>query len=58
MISATEIGGIARTLVAAFAAYAAGKNWIDNETAATIGGGVITILVAVLSVMEKRKRKA
>jgi len=57
-MTASEIGGIARTLVTAFAAYAAGKNWIDNETAATIGGGAITILVAVLSVMEKRKRKA
>ena len=56
-MSAAEVGGIARTLVTAFAAYAAGKNWVDNETAATVGGAAVTILVSVLSVREKRKRK-
>jgi hypothetical protein len=54
-MNSTEIGGIVRTLVTALVAYLAGKNVIDNETAAMIGGAVSTLAVAAWSVMSKRK---
>ena len=54
-MNSSEIGGIVRTLVTALVAYLAGKNVIDNETAATIGGAVSTMVVAAWSVWSKRK---
>jgi energy-converting hydrogenase Eha subunit B len=54
-MNSTEIGGIVRTLVTALVAYLAGKNVIDNETAATIGGAISTLVVAVWSVASKRR---
>jgi hypothetical protein len=54
-MNSTEIGGIVRTVVTALVAYLAGKDVIDNETAATIGAAVSTIAVSVWSVWSKRK---
>ena len=55
MISATEIGGIARALASALGGYLVGKGLVDSETATTIGGAAATIIVAVWSVIAKRK---
>ena len=54
-MNSMEIGGIVRTLVTALVAYLAGKNVIDNETAATIGGAISTLVVAAWSVASKRR---
>ena len=49
-----EIGGIVRTILSAFAGYAAGKGWVDNDTGLAIAGAVGTLVVAVWSVIQKR----
>lgn len=54
-MSASEVGGIARALVSALGGYLVGKGLIDSETATTVGGAVATIIVAVWSVIAKRK---
>ena len=54
-MTATEIGGIARALASALGGYLVGKGLIDSETATTVGGAAATIIVAVLSVIAKRK---
>jgi energy-converting hydrogenase Eha subunit B len=54
-INSAEFAGIVRAVVPALMAYLAGKNVIDNETAATIGAAITTIIVAVWSVLSKRK---
>ena len=55
MISATEFAGIARALASALGGYLVGKGIVDTETATALGGGAVTILVAVWSVIAKRK---
>jgi len=54
-MSSTEIGGIARALASALGGYLVGKGLVDSETATALGGAVATILVAVWSVIAKRK---
>ena len=54
-MSAEEFGGIARALVSAAGGYAVGAGMIDQSTATTIGGALVTILVAVWSIYAKRK---
>ena len=51
----TEVGGIVRALVSALGGYLVGKGLIDNETAMTIGGAIVPLVVAVWSVVSKRK---
>jgi len=54
-MTAEEIGGIVRAFVSAAAGYAVGAGIVDQSTATTIGGAVVTIIVAVWSVWSKRK---
>jgi len=54
-MSAPEVGGIVRALASALGGYLVGKGIIDSETATTIGGAAATIIVAVWSVVAKRK---
>jgi hypothetical protein len=55
MISAIEFAGIARALASALGGYLVGKGLVDTETATALGGAAVTILVAVWSVIAKRK---
>lgn len=50
-----QVGGIVRAIAAAGGGYLVGKGLIDEETAAAIGGAVVTIAVAVWSVWTKKK---
>lgn len=54
-MSSVEIGGIVRALVSALGGYLVGKGIIDNETAVTLGGAIVPLVVAVWSVIAKRK---
>lgn len=54
-MSADEVGGIVRAVVAAVGGYFVGRGLVDSETVATVGGAVATIAVAVWSVVNKRK---
>ena len=54
-MTATEIGGSARALASALGGSLGGTGLIDSETATTVGGAAATIIVAVWSVIAKRK---
>jgi hypothetical protein len=54
-MGSTEVGGIVRALVSALGGFLVGKGLIDNETAVTIGGAIVPLVVAVWSVVSKRK---
>lgn len=54
-MTSVEISGIVRALVAAAGGYAIGKGWADAELVATVGGAAATIIVAVWSVIAKRR---
>jgi hypothetical protein len=55
-MTSVEISGIVRALVAAAGGYAMGKGWgVDAELVATVGGAAATIIVAVWSVIAKRR---
>lgn len=54
-MTAEQVGGIVRALVAALGGYLVGQGILDANTAATIGGAVATIAVAVWSVWLKPK---
>jgi len=54
-MSASEVGGVARALASALGGYLVGKGLIDSETATTVGGAAATIIVAIWSVLAKRK---
>ena len=54
-MGSNEIGGIARALASALGGYLVGKGLVDSETATTIGGAAATIIVAIWSVVSKRK---
>lgn len=52
-----QFGGIARAVIAALGGFAVGKGYIDEATATALGGGALTIAVAVWSVWSKRAAK-
>ena len=54
-MTALELGGIARALASALGGYLVGKGLVDSETATALGGAAATIIVAVWSVIAKRK---
>lgn len=54
-MNSTEVGGVARALVSALGGYLVGRGIIDNETAMTLGGAIVPLVVAVWSVIAKRK---
>jgi hypothetical protein len=55
-MNAEQIWGVVRTILAAVAGWAAGKGWIDNETAMAIIGALGTIFIAVWSWWAKRNK--
>lgn len=50
-----QVGGIVRALAAAAGGYLVGQGLIDEQTAAAVGGALVTIAVAVWSVWTKKK---
>ena len=55
-VNQEQIGGVVRALLSAAAGYFVGKGLIDANTAATIGGALATIIVAVWSVWTNRPK--
>lgn len=55
IMTSPEVGGIARALVSALGGYLVGRGLIDSETATALGGAAATVIVAVWSVISKRK---
>jgi hypothetical protein len=53
-MTSDQIAGIARALIAAAGGFLVGKGYIDAETAATVGGALTTLAVAVWSVWAKK----
>lgn len=56
LVPAGAVGGVVRALVSAVGGYLVGRGLIDSETAATLGGATTTFIVAVWSILEKRKK--
>ena len=54
-MGSTEVGGVVRALVSALGGFLVGKGIIDNETAMTLGGAIVPLVVAIWSVVSKRK---
>jgi len=54
-LTADQVGGIVRAVVAAAAGYFVGQGVVDAETAQVIGGALTTLVVAVWSVWAKKK---
>lgn len=54
-LSAEQVGGIVRAVVAAAGGYFVGQGVVDAETMTVIGGAVTTLVVAVWSVIQKKK---
>lgn len=57
MLTSDQIGGIARALLTTIAGVAVTKGWVDQNTAVTVVGGVVTVLVAVWSWYTNRPQK-
>jgi hypothetical protein len=53
-----QIWGVIRTILAAVAGWAAGKGYVDNETATAVIGALGTIFVAGWSWASKKKATA
>ena len=53
-MTSEQFGGIARAIIAALGGWLVGQGIVDANTAATVGGAVATIAVAVWSVYAKR----
>jgi O-antigen/teichoic acid export membrane protein len=57
-MTAEQIAGIVRAVVAAVGGYLVGKGFADAETVAAVGGALATIAVAIWSVRSKKKPEA
>lgn len=53
-LTAEQVGGIVRAVVAAAGGYFVGQGVLDAETASVIGGAVTTLAVAVWSIWAKK----
>lgn len=54
-MTASEVGGIARAALSALGGFLVAQGLIDSETATALAGGAATIIVAVWSIISKRK---
>jgi hypothetical protein len=54
-MTAEQIWGIVRTILAAAGGYIVAKGWVDNATLQSVIGALGTIFIAVWSVWAKKK---
>lgn len=54
-LTAEQVGGIARAVLAAVGGYLVGNGVVDAETVQVISGAATTIIVAVWSVWAKKQ---
>lgn len=55
-VTADQITGILRAILAAIFGYITGKGWLDANTAATISGAVLTLIVTAWSIYSNRAK--
>lgn len=53
-MTAEQVGGIVRAIIAAVGGYFVGKGITDAATVTAVGGAVATLVVAVWSVLSKK----
>lgn len=53
-MTADQVAGVVRALVAAIGGYLVGKGIVDADTVSAVGGGLATVATAVWSVWSKR----
>ncbi len=56
-MTSEQVGGIVRTLVAAFGGYFAGKGYFDAEMVTAVAGAASTIAIAIWSIASKQPPK-
>lgn len=49
-----QVGSLARTAVQLGAAYAVGKGWLDQSTAAEVGAALVTLAVTAYGLYARR----
>lgn len=49
------IGGLVRAILSALGGILVTKGWLDNGTLETIIGGTVTVIVAIWSILAKKK---
>lgn len=54
-MTADQVGGIVRAILAGIGGYFVSKGVIDESTVTTIVGGLATVITAVWSVWSKKK---
>ena len=54
-MTAEQVAGIVRALIAAIRGYLVGRGFVDAETVTAVGGAAATIAAAIWSVVSKRK---
>ena len=54
-MTAEQVAGIVRAVIAAIGGYLVGKGFADVETIVAVGGAAATIAAAIWSVYSKRK---
>ena len=53
-MSADEIGGVLRTILASLGGIVAAKGWMDAATYQIVAGTAVTVVTAVWSIIQKR----
>ena len=57
-VSAEQIWGIVRTILAALGGYVVAKGWLDEATMTAVLGALGTLFIAAWSVLSKRSKPA
>lgn len=56
-MTSDQVGGLVRAILTFLAGIAVARGWVDNATALTIVGGLVTVLTAAWSVFTNRPAK-
>jgi hypothetical protein len=55
-MTAEQVAGIVRALVAAVGGYLVGRGFVDGETVSAVGGALATLITAIWSVTSKKDK--
>jgi hypothetical protein len=53
-MNSEQLASLLRTLVQVAGAYAVGRGWVDADTATTLGGALVTVIVTVWGLYARR----
>lgn len=57
-MASDELGGVVRAVLSALGGIAVGKGWVDANTALSITGALVPVIVAWWSVRAKKAAKS